>query len=263
MLPFQLLLAASTVAAGVVIAASLLAYVRGGRWSERTLQVALLAGVALAVATAARRAVLVDHFPGQSPSEVAVLWASVALACGLSFQVLRDPRARAFAALVAGWIATVALARAMQLPSDPHDLPPALRSAWLPVHVMTIVTGEVLVLVAAACSLVRLQRPCSIAFAIGFPALTVGLVSGTIWAQNAWSSYWGWDARETTALVAWIVLFAHGVQSQRAPARGSLVTGAVLVLAGTLYGYLPAAQKSIHRFTDYGVHDSFDADATR
>jgi ABC-type transport system involved in cytochrome c biogenesis permease subunit len=40
--------------------------------------------------------------------------------------------------------------------------------------------------------------------ALGFPWLTLGILTGAIWAQNAWGRYWGWDPKETWALVTWL-----------------------------------------------------------
>jgi cytochrome c-type biogenesis protein CcsB len=39
----------------------------------------------------------------------------------------------------------------------------------------------------------------------GFPFLTVGIISGSIWAGFAWGSYWSWDPKETWSLITWIV----------------------------------------------------------
>lgn len=40
---------------------------------------------------------------------------------------------------------------------------------------------------------------------LGFPLLTVGIVSGAVWANEAWGSYWSWDPKETWALITWLV----------------------------------------------------------
>ena len=42
---------------------------------------------------------------------------------------------------------------------------------------------------------------------IGFAFLTIGILSGAVWANEAWGSYWSWDPKETWALITWI-LFA-------------------------------------------------------
>lgn len=39
----------------------------------------------------------------------------------------------------------------------------------------------------------------------GFALLTAGLVSGAVWANEAWGSYWSWDPKETWALITWLV----------------------------------------------------------
>ena len=41
--------------------------------------------------------------------------------------------------------------------------------------------------------------------ALGFPLLTVGILSGAVWANEAWGSYWSWDPKETWALITWLV----------------------------------------------------------
>lgn len=40
---------------------------------------------------------------------------------------------------------------------------------------------------------------------IGFPLLTIGILSGAVWANEAWGSYWNWDPKETWALLTWLV----------------------------------------------------------
>ena len=39
----------------------------------------------------------------------------------------------------------------------------------------------------------------------GFALLTAGLISGAVWANEAWGSYWSWDPKETWALITWLV----------------------------------------------------------
>ena len=40
---------------------------------------------------------------------------------------------------------------------------------------------------------------------MGFPFLTVGILSGAVWANEAWGSYWSWDPKETWAMVTWMI----------------------------------------------------------
>ena len=39
---------------------------------------------------------------------------------------------------------------------------------------------------------------------LGFPLLTMGIISGAVWANEAWGSYWSWDPKETWALITWL-----------------------------------------------------------
>jgi cytochrome c-type biogenesis protein CcsB len=44
---------------------------------------------------------------------------------------------------------------------------------------------------------------------LGFPMLTIGIISGAVWANEAWGSYWSWDPKETWALITWMVFAAY------------------------------------------------------
>lgn len=43
----------------------------------------------------------------------------------------------------------------------------------------------------------------------GFPILTIGIISGAVWANEAWGSYWSWDPKETWALITWLTFSAY------------------------------------------------------
>mmetsp|Transcript_16700 Transcript_16700/g.56116 ORF Transcript_16700/g.56116 Transcript_16700/m.56116 type:complete len:324 (-) Transcript_16700:884-1855(-) len=44
---------------------------------------------------------------------------------------------------------------------------------------------------------------------LGFPFLTLGIISGAVWANQAWGSYWSWDPKETWSLIAWLVFATY------------------------------------------------------
>jgi len=44
---------------------------------------------------------------------------------------------------------------------------------------------------------------------LGFPLLTIGIIAGSVWANEAWGSYWSWDPKETWALITWLVFAAY------------------------------------------------------
>jgi cytochrome c-type biogenesis protein CcsB len=63
---------------------------------------------------------------------------------------------------------------------------------------------------------------------LGFPFLTIGIISGAVWANEAWGSYWSWDPKETWALITWLVfaVYLHsrllkGWQGEKAATLGS------------------------------------------
>jgi cytochrome c-type biogenesis protein CcsB len=41
--------------------------------------------------------------------------------------------------------------------------------------------------------------------AIGWPLLTAGIITGAVWANSAWGTYWGWDPKETWSLITWFI----------------------------------------------------------
>lgn len=47
------------------------------------------------------------------------------------------------------------------------------------------------------------------AVAIGLPLISVGIITGAMWAHEAWGAYWQWDPKETAALFSWIVYLAY------------------------------------------------------
>nr|YP_010337461.1 cytochrome c biogenesis protein [Pulvinaster venetus]UNJ17046.1 cytochrome c biogenesis protein [Pulvinaster venetus] len=44
---------------------------------------------------------------------------------------------------------------------------------------------------------------------LGFPMLTIGIIAGAVWANEAWGTYWSWDPKETWALITWLVFASY------------------------------------------------------
>lgn len=107
---------------------------------------------------------------------------------------------------------------------------PALQSYWLVIHVTVISTASGILMVPGVASLMYLLRGAydrnparftrlgprlpsvdtldRLAYRMtifGFPLFTFGVICGAIWAESAWGRYWGWDPKETTAFIAWVV----------------------------------------------------------
>ncbi len=96
--------------------------------------------------------------------------------------------------------------------SDVSPLVPALQSNWLTIHVITYFIGYGGLSVSFVASLAYLfkRKPalenlaCQ-AINFSFPFLTIGLITGAVWAKTAWGDYWSWDPKETWALITWLV----------------------------------------------------------
>jgi cytochrome c-type biogenesis protein CcsB len=97
------------------------------------------------------------------------------------------------------------------------------------------------------------------AFAVGMPFLTAGLWMGAFWAQEAWANYWGWDSKENSALISWLIYVVYIHLRMLGGYRGAramtvLLGGAFSIfITFQIFGYLPDSQKSLHRYTDDAV----------
>ena len=108
-----------------------------------------------------------------------------------------------------------------------QPLVPALKSNWLIAHVATCFFGYAAFAVAFGMSimyLIKVRKPEKSDGIIGhipklsaldelthrmvlfgFLFLTVGIITGAVWANSAWGTYWSWDPKETWSLVTWFV----------------------------------------------------------
>lgn len=144
-----------------------------------------------------------------------------------------------------------------------HDkgLMPALQSAWFMPHVAVYMFSYALLGVATLLSLYYLvKRNDTILPAIdnllggGLALFTVGMLTGALWAKQAWGEYWSWDAKEAWAAATWFIyLGAIHLRLLRPKATRAfcllLIVG-VLSLQMCWYGvnYLPSAAKSVHSY---------------
>ncbi len=74
---------------------------------------------------------------------------------------------------------------------------------------------------------------------VGFPLLATGVALGAFWANDAWGRYWGWDPKETSALVTWLIfavyLHTRGIRQFRGARGAWIVVGG---FAAVLFTYL-------------------------
>jgi ABC-type transport system involved in cytochrome c biogenesis permease subunit len=104
-------------------------------------------------------------------------------------------------------ITLILMAAAALLPNKGiGEIPPALQSNWLPIHVTLSFMGDAFYYRLP--SLDVLDSMNYRALTIGFPLLTLGIITGSVWAQYAWGSYWSWDPKETWSLITWLIYAA-------------------------------------------------------
>jgi cytochrome c-type biogenesis protein CcsB len=106
---------------------------------------------------------------------------------------------------------------------------PILKSAWLGVHTSLAMLGDAAFAFSFIVSIMYLLQerqlkhkrlgtifhrlpPLDVmdtigyrALSIGWPLFTLGMITGSIWAESAWGSYWSWDPKETWSLIVWLV----------------------------------------------------------
>lgn len=127
------------------------------------------------------------------------------------------------------WLMTVAMPAAFLIlsyaalqPKEITELMPALRSAWFGLHIGSAVFSYSAFVLAGCIGLrrvitlrraeetneIKLRQMDFMSYRLvgfGFLLLTVVILSGAIWAEQAWSSFWTWDPKEVWALITWII----------------------------------------------------------
>jgi cytochrome c-type biogenesis protein CcsB len=159
-------------------------------------------------------------------------------------------------------------------------LMPVLRSNWLIFHVSTAVVAYGAAGLASALAVLyvisnrlgpstpwlrerlpspaRLDRGVYQAVRFAFPFLTLLNVTGAVWAYSAWGRYWGWDPKETWALITWLIyaFYLHArLRAEWRPPRTNMivVVGLVAVLFTFLgVNQLAAFANSMHSYASGG-----------
>jgi cytochrome c-type biogenesis protein CcsB len=118
-----------------------------------------------------------------------------------------------------GGLALALTFAAARLSSDIRPLMPALKSNWLVTHVLTCFVAYAAFAISFICSILqlvhqkrkkegaatRMDLATYRTVAFGFLFLAIGIITGAVWAEKAWGRYWGWDPKETWALITWLI----------------------------------------------------------
>ena len=134
--------------------------------------------------------------------------------------------------LHAEWLSVAAMPAALLVlsyaalqPKEITELMPALRSAWFGIHIGSAVFSYASFILAGCVGLryvlmqkkggAEKKRLAQMDYLIyrlvgfGFLFLTIVILSGAIWAEQAWSAFWTWDPKETWALITWLIYAAY------------------------------------------------------
>jgi len=153
-------------------------------------------------------------------------------------------------------IALIFMLFAFALPKEILPLAPVLRSFWHPFHVTFAFLGNAIFTLAFCCGVIYLIQEHQLkskkmgavvkrlpslkvlddlnyqSLKFGFPLLTLGIITGAVWADNAWGRYWGWDPKETWSLITWFLYAAMLHQRLTVGWRGR--KAAIMAIVGFL-----------------------------
>ncbi len=173
------------------------------------------------------RGLWAGRVPWGNMYEFSLAWTFGILAVFLVVSLRRDIR---WLGLPVVFLALLSLGLAVTvLYTEAAQLVPALKSWWLVIHVASAIIcggaftvaaaisglylwreraerkGRVTGMVASLPDASRLDTLAYRILAFAFPLWTFAVISGAIWAENAWGRYWGWDPKETWAFITWVI----------------------------------------------------------
>ena len=131
-------------------------------------------------------------------------------------------------------------------PREITDLMPALRSRWFVFHIGSAVISYSAFVIAGCIGLryilvnkkgreedsLKLRQMDWLSYrlvALGVLMLTVTILTGAIWAEQAWSAFWTWDPKEVWALITWIIYIVYLHLRLRGKKQGTAMAWYVLI----------------------------------
>jgi cytochrome c-type biogenesis protein CcsB len=153
-------------------------------------------------------------------------------------------------------VALILILFAFALPKEILPLAPVLKSFWHPFHVIFAFLGNAIFTLTFCCGVMYLIQehqlkskkmgaiarrlpPLNLldnlsyqSLKFGFPLLTLGIITGAVWAEYAWGRYWNWDPKETWSLITWLLYAALLHQRLTVGWRGR--KAAVMAIVGFL-----------------------------
>lgn len=229
------------------MAAAILYFIGNERTRPRLTKAAIslaLAGGVLNLGALTIRTIMAGRLPLSSGYEFLLSFAFITVLLYLIFEF--KSRTTSAGGPVASIAALLLLAVVILMRGqfgEVSPLMPALKSPWLAIHVLTAAVSYACFALAAGLAVIQLSQDSSAiqgatiyrTVYTGFVLLSLSIVLGAIWAEQAWGSYWSWDPKEVWALVTWIIyaVYLHLYRSRDlcgSNASLMVITGFVIVL---------------------------------
>lgn len=191
-------------------------------------------GIAFHLVAMVTRGLAVSRFPFGNMYEFVLSFTAVAMVVAAA--IIQQKRWHTMWPWILAPVIVLIFLDATVLYAEAAPLVPALRSFWYPFHVSTVSIGASLGLISGVFSLLYLLRTWqprgeekgffgavakplpsakkldSYAYKtaiITLPVFGIGIMLGAIWGEVAWGRFWGWDPKETVALITWILYAAY------------------------------------------------------
>ena len=175
----------------------------------------------------------------------------------------------------ADWLSVVAMPMTLLIltyaalqPMEIHDLMPALRSAWFGIHIGSAVLSYAAFVIAGCIGLryilmvrkggadeLKLEQMDYLSYrlvAFGFLFLTVVILSGAIWAEQAWSAFWTWDPKEVWALITWIIYAVYLHLRLRGKRKGTAMAWFLVIAVPVVFFTFAGVNTLIPGMHSYG-----------
>ncbi|MDO4547020.1 MAG: cytochrome c biogenesis protein CcsA [Clostridia bacterium] len=221
-------------------------------WLKKAAWVGLIAAAATHTAYLVARGIAGGRLPMANQFEFACCFAWGIAVMGIFFKLF-SKRDMDWVAAVSTPMAFLIISYAALQPQEITELMPALRSAWFSLHIGAAVFSYAAFAIAACVGVryVAIERKSDEGtlrhtdnfsyklICFGFLMLSVVILSGCVWAEQAWSSFWSWDPKETWALITWIIYAIYLHQRLRMKWRGhKMAWFAIIAFIAVLFTFV-------------------------
>ena len=242
----NIILTASLIVYGISALLTITELVSRNDKIQRISRIVFLAALAMHSAYFIGRSMVAGRLPLSNQFEFAM---SFALGISLIYTVMIYKFKADWLSPYAISAAFLMLCYAASLPRDIRELMPALRSQWFGLHIGAAVISYSSFMLAGCAGVkyvlsvkkgeqedsIQLRQIDFFSYrlvALGILMLTIVILSGAVWAEEAWSSFWSWDPKELWSLITWIVYAIYLHQRLRKNWQGMRMAVFAIIAVG-------------------------------